>query len=209
MTAFETFGRWRYEQLPPIELTCLYADLGRLLGPALRNSLMRTLLVLGATPEPGETAEARIRRVVEAVDAKLGGKLSAYVRGLLERPWVEVVDDLDVLSFAVAELLGSLSGRALRDLMITVLLYNDNRTRGGLQVQSVPSGAAYVPIKTIKDLDEQFSLAPLELPRVFAWALMVNLRPITAALSTSLERGRPSPVGAPAPTPATPGRSTS
>jgi hypothetical protein len=170
---------------------------------------MRTLLVLGSTPEPGETAEARIRRVVEAIDGKLSGRLSGFVRGLLERPWVEVVSDLDILSFAVAELLAGLDGRTVRGLMMTVLLVDDARSRGGLQFQTVPGGRSYMPIKSVKELDQQFSLSPTELPRVFAWGLMINLRPITAELSMSLGLGRPSPAAGPVPTPATPGPSTS
>lgn len=208
----ETFGRWRYEQLRPLDLCGLHADLGRFLGPALRSVVIKALLILGATEQPGETLEAKVKRVLGAFEAHDGPALQRFVAGLmsrLDRPWSEAVAELDMVSLALAQLTQALDGPAVMRLIEQVLVAREGR-RGGLSYQVVPGAKEYVPIASVDDLNEQTSLDPLELWRLFAWALMINLRPITAAAHTWVARRlteRPGPITRP--TSPTPGPSTS
>ena len=208
----ETMGRWRYEQLRPLDLCGLHADLGRLLGPALRSVVIKALLILGASEQAGESLEAKVKRVLGAFEAHDGPALQRFVAGLLERldrPWSEAVAELDMVSLALAKVTRALDGAAVMRLIEQVLVTREGR-RGGLSYQAVPGAKAYAPIASADDLNEQTSLDPLELWRLFAWALMINLRPITAGLHTWVGRRlteRPGPTTGP--TPPTPGPSTS
>lgn len=209
-TIIETFGRWKYEQLPPLDLCGLHADLGRLVTPAVRSLLIKTLLILGAAPQAGETLAARGRRVLAALEAHDGPTLASFVRGLVEqldRPIDELVQEIDAISLALIEVARMLDGRAVMQLMEQVLVVRDGR-RGGLSYQVIAGAKQYVPITTVNELNEQ-TQTPNELWRLFAWALMVDMRPTTAALRTWVERGLTArPGSTPGPTPATPGPST-
>lgn len=209
-TVIETFGRWRYEQLAPLDLCGLHADLGRLVTPALRSLLIKALLILGAQPQTGETLAARGRRVLAAFDAHDGPALAGFVRGLMElldRPLAELIEEIDAISLALMEVSRALDSRAVMRLMVEVLVVREGR-RGGLSFQVVSGARNYVPITTVDDLNEQ-AQTPNELWRLFAWALMVDLRPTTAALRTWVERGLTArPGSTSAPTPPTDGPST-
>lgn len=202
-TVIEIFGRWRYEQLAPLDLCGLHADLGRLLTPALRSLLIKALLILGARPQDGETLAARGRRVLAAFERHDGPALAGFVRGLMEqldRSLAELVEEIDAISLALMELARALDSRAVMRLMVEVLVVREGR-RGGLSFLVTAGAKNYVPISTVDDLNEQ-AQTPNELWRLFAWALMVNLRPTTAALRTWVERGlteRPGPTSAPTP----------
>lgn len=210
-TVIETFGRWRYEQLPPLDLCGLHADLGRLLTPALRSLAIKALLILGAAPQAGETLAARGRRVLAALEAHDGPTLAAFVRGLVEqldRPIADVVEEIDALSLALLEIARGLDGAAVMRLIVQVLVVREGR-RGGLSFQVVAGAPTYVPVASVQDLNEQTADSPLELWRLFAWALLINLRPFTAALRTWAGRGPTAKPGStPAPTPGTAGPST-
>lgn len=210
----ESMGRWRYEQLRPLDLCGLHADLGRLLGPALRSVVLKTLLILGASEQLGETLEAKVKRVLSAFESHDGPAMQRFVAGLmsrLDRPWSEAVAELDMVSLALAQMTQALDGPAVMRLIEQVLVTREGR-RGGLSYQAVPGAKAagsYVPIASVDDLNEQTSLDPLELWRLFAWALMINLRPITAAARTWVERRLTDRPGTAGPTSPTPGPSTS
>lgn len=207
----ETMGRWRYEQLRPLDLCGLHADLGRLLGPALRSVVIKALLILGASEQAGETLDAKVKRVLGALDGRDGPALQRFVAGLmsrLDRPWAEAVQELDMVTLALAEVTRVLDGDAVMRLIEQVLVTREGR-RGGLSYQVVPGAKEYVPIAGVDDLNEQTSLDPLELWRLFAWALMINLRPITAAAHTWVARRLTVPPGTGGPTPTTGGPSTS
>lgn len=204
-TVTVTRGRWKLEQLGPIDACTLSVDLARVLGDGLRGVLRQVLAFLGQGAEGDERPFERAQRVLGLLDADP----SALLGSIMDRPWSALVEDVDHVGEALVDLLRPLSPAQLRRFAEILLVRVDGR-KGGLFVSPTAGADPTVPVGSLDDLDALLGDNPLEFFRLLAWGLELNLRPLIAALGTARSSGsRSRATDSSAPTPTEPGRSTS
>lgn len=207
-TVIEVKGRWALEQLGPLDLCMLQADLAKALGGPLREALRLALAFLGEESEEGEGPWQKLNRVAAALGDP--EQLKLLVGSVFDR---DLTKDLGTISDALVEMLRATSTRDLRRIAETMLVRQPAR-KGGLRHAVSPDAppAKGHEVDSLDTLDAFLSKNPLELWKLILWGLELNLRPLIAALGTarssesgSTDQGTPSA----APTLTRPGRSTS
>lgn len=200
-----TRGRWRLEQLGPIDACTLSVDLTRVLGDGLRGVLRQVLAFLGESPEGGEGPFEKAQRILGLLDSDP----KALLGSVMDRPWEAFIRDADHVAEALVGLLLPLSPVQLRRFAETLLVRVEGR-KGGLWVSPAPGADPSVPVVSLDALDALLVDNPLEFFRLLAWGLEFNLRPLIAALGTARSSGsRGRATSSEDPTPTGPGRSTS
>lgn len=188
-TVTDRRGRWQLEQLGPLDLCLLQADLVRTLGEPLRAALRGLLAYLGEPSAEGEQPFAKLERVLKTLLERPKDLLGS----VMDRPWDELRADADRVVGTFVEMLQVLPPVHLRRFAELLLVRQPGRPKGGLRVAPTAGADPTLDVDSLARLDELLADNPLEFWRLLLWAFEVNLRPLIAASATGLGRGNPSP----------------
>lgn len=186
-TVTDRRGRWQIEQLGPLDLCLLQADLVRTLGEPLRAALRGLLAYLGEPAAVGEHPFAKLQRVLKTLLERPQDLLGS----VMDRPWDKLCGDADRVVGTFVEMLQVLPPAHLRRFAETLLVRQPGRLKGGLRVAPTSGADPTLDVDSLGRLDELIADNPLEFWRLLLWALEVNLRPLIAASATGLGRGNP------------------
>lgn len=205
----ETKGRWALEQLGPIDVCLLEAELASTLGETLRAGL-RLVVAYLAEPATDEEAEAqgpwaKLDRIMKALNEDPRQLLGR----IMDR---DILADAAQISATLVDMIRAVSVREIRSIAERLLVRLPGRNKGGLFVSIAPGQPPTVPISSLADIDAHLADNPHEFWRLLLWGLELNLRPLIAALGTGRGRGEdqeaPASTPSSAPTQRPPGAST-